>query len=158
MSNDLSIPIHLPMDNGYLRRECPACERQFKWHHGPTEGRPPDAIDPPVYFCPYCGSAAPPGSWWTREQLEYARDSAAGPVARAMGDALGKAIGRQPSNSFIKIELKRSDPPEPPPALHELDDMVIVEAPCHPWEPIKVAADWSEPLSCLICGSRFAIR
>lgn len=157
MSDDLSIPIHLPLDNGFLRRECPACERQFKWHNGPTDARPKDAEDPEVYFCPYCGAPAPPGSWWTQEQLAYARDSAMGPAVQAMGDALQKAIGHQPSNSFIKIELKRPGIPEPPPALHEPQDMVLVESPCHPWEPIKVEAAWTDPLHCLVCGAKFAV-
>jgi hypothetical protein len=31
---DVSIPMSLPLDgDGFLRRECPKCERQFKWLH-----------------------------------------------------------------------------------------------------------------------------
>jgi hypothetical protein len=158
MSDDLSIPIHLPLDRGFLRRECPGCDRQFKWHNGPTEHRPRNAVDPDVYFCPYCGATAPPGSWWTREQLAYARESAVGPVTEAMSDALENAIGPQRSDSFIKIELQRPRVPEPPPALDEPGDMVAVESPCHPWEPIKVDTSWKEALHCLICGQRFAVQ
>jgi hypothetical protein len=53
----MDIPITLPLDSdGFLRRECPKCEREFKWHEGPTEDRPQDWNDPPVYWCPLCGS------------------------------------------------------------------------------------------------------
>lgn len=42
--------------------------------------------------------------------------------------------------------------PEP---LSEPDDMVIVEPPCHPNEPIKVPAEATQRVHCLICGSPF---
>ncbi len=39
--NPMSFPIELPLDDdGYLRRQCPTCERLFKWHYGPTPQRP----------------------------------------------------------------------------------------------------------------------
>jgi hypothetical protein len=31
-----------------------------------------------------------------------------------------------------------ADEPEPPAALHEPNDMIIVAPPCHSWEPVKV--------------------
>jgi hypothetical protein len=154
----MDVPVQLPLDNGFLRRECPACEREFKWHHGPTLDRPKDAVDPDVYCCPYCGATAPPSSWWTKEQLEYAQRLAAGAVGRAMGDAVEDAFGHQPSDSFIRIDVTSSDAPEPPPALLESHDMTIVESPCHPWEPVKVVETWVEPLYCLLCGEKYAIE
>lgn len=157
MSQEMEVSIHLPLDNGFLRRECPSCEREFKWHQGPTSDRPQE-VDPEVYFCPYCGTTAPPNSWWTKEQLDYGRQSASGPIARAMGDALESIVGHQGSDSFVKIELKRGDVPEPPAALHEPNDMSIVQSPCHPWEPVKVLETWSDALYCLLCGERYAVE
>ena len=38
--------VSFPLDSdGFIRRECPHCEREFKWHHGPAnegvEQQPP---------------------------------------------------------------------------------------------------------------------
>ncbi len=151
----MSYSVPLPLDEGFLRRECPHCERQFKWHHGPTDERPEDAADPEVYWCPYCGETAPPDHWWTSEQLEFAQASIAGPAIRDIADEFNSSLGGQ-RNSFIKMSMSY-DEPEPPSALHEAPDMVIVLSPCHPWEPIKIAEDWSGPVYCLVCGSAFAI-
>lgn len=149
----MSYSIPFPLDDGFLRRECPACERQFKWHHGPTDEHPADAVDPDVYWCPYCGETAVPDQWWTREQAEYAAASVAGPALREMADELHRSVGQ---SGFLKISVS-GDEPEPPSALQEPADMVAVQPPCHPWEPIKIAEDWPGPVHCLICGRRFAI-
>lgn len=152
----MSYSMMLPLDDGFLRRECPSCERQFKWHHGPTDNRPEDAADPDVYWCPYCGETAPPDRWWTKEQLEFATATAAGPVVNDIAEEFDRSMGRQP-NTFIRVSMTRDDP-EPPTALHEPPDMVTVQSPCHPWEPIKIAKDWSSPITCLCCGIRFEVE
>jgi hypothetical protein len=45
---------------------------------------------------------------------------------------------------------------EPPDPLHEPDDMVIVEPPCHPNDPLKVPEAATDLVYCLICGTEFA--
>ena len=47
----------------------------------------------------------------------------------------------------------KNDAPAPAP-LVEPNDMLIIESPCHPWEPVKVpqARAGSSPLFCLVCG------
>jgi hypothetical protein len=36
--SDMSVSMSLPLDeDGFLRRECPTCERQFRWWHTPDE-------------------------------------------------------------------------------------------------------------------------
>ena len=84
----IPIPMSLPLDNdGFLRRECPNCEQQFKWWPTPTFGdAPEEAVETPeAYFCPYCYVPAPLDVWWTKEQLEYAQQLA---VAEALGPQL----------------------------------------------------------------------
>lgn len=149
----MSYSVEIPLDAGFLRRECPHCEREFKWHHGPTDERPEDVEDPPVYFCPYCGDSAPPDHWWTKDQLDFAQRTVVGPAIREMADDLKKSFGNQ-RNSMIKFSVSHNEP-EPPAALQEPEDMEIVEPPCHPWEPMKVIQEWSEPLHCLVCGETF---
>ena len=150
----MSYSMPLPLDDGFIRRECPHCERQFKWHEGPTPERPSDVVDPAVYWCPYCGKTAPPSEWWTAEQLAFATESMSAVAMREIADELSKSIR---PGSPLKISVS-GDEPEPPPALQEPADMIPVQPPCHPWEPIKIAEDWSEPIHCLICGEVFALE
>ena len=151
----MSISIPLPLDDGYLRRECPNCERQFKWHHGPTEARPDDFQDPAVYWCPYCGDTAPPDAWWTAEQISFAQQSLAEPTLRELTDAFNRDTGRQ-RNSLIQFSMSY-EAADAPDALQEPADMTLVEPPCHPWEPIKIDDEWRDPLHCIVCGSEFAL-
>ncbi len=65
-----SFSVMLSLDSdGFLRRECPHCLQEFKWHNGPTEDRPEGEEDPPVYHCPRCGASAAPDQWWTPEPM-----------------------------------------------------------------------------------------
>ena len=151
----MSVSLTLPLDDGFIRRECPHCERQFKWHSGPTDDRPEDAIDPDVYSCPYCGETAPLDEWWTRAQLEFAKASLVGPVLDQLEDDLRGVTRRNSGPATLSIERSDAEPPLP---LHEPNDMQLVQSPCHPWEPMKVADDWSGALHCLVCGERFAVE
>jgi hypothetical protein len=151
----MEVEIALPLDSdGFLRRECPSCERQFKWFHGQTADRPDHFLDPPLYTCPYCGEAAGHDSWWTKEQLEFAQGTAAGPAMDAMADELARAFRNTPG---IRIERSHGHRPDPPMPLVEPDDMTMVASPCHGFEPVKVADDWTEPLYCLVCGQAFRL-
>ena len=151
----MTLSVRLPLDDGFLRRECDRCERQFKWHSGPTEDRPADEVDSNVYFCPYCGESAPPDHWWTKDQLKHMQGIGTGHVSREL-DGMLRQLARETRNSMFSIEGTITQP-EPPALLHEPSDMVIVQSPCHPWEPIKVHEDWRGPLFCLICRDQFGI-
>ena len=91
MGDEISIRVTMPLDSdGFLRRECPTCERQFKWF-GHAEG---DSAAEPVdqYFCPLCGAQHGVASWWTREQLDYARDAAGPEIDRSVQHAIKEAF------------------------------------------------------------------
>lgn len=155
----MEISISLPLDSGFLRRQCPNCGRHFKWHHGPTDDRPNDVADPPMYYCPYCGEPARPDEWLTDEQAEYVRGMAAGPAMREITDEL-KDIARRTrrkSRGLLSMSVKSSGQPEPPDPLTEPNDMVVIASPCHSWEPVKVLNDWREPVHCLVCGQLYGI-
>lgn len=148
--------VQIPLDSdGFLRRECPSCLRQFKWFYGETDDRPFDAVDPDEYCCPYCGSTAPSDHWWTQDQLDYAVGEAGPEITREVERRMKREIDRiNRRSSFLKLDVATAPPPPPPP-LVESDDMVMVASPCHAWEPIKVEENWAEPIHCLICGSSF---
>jgi hypothetical protein len=149
-----SYSVQLPLDDdGFLRRECPHCFQEFKWHHGPTVDRPEGEVDPPVYYCPRCGASSVPDQWWTQEQLAFIEESATGPVLSELSDELEKAFR---SVKGMTYKPSHDDEPEPPPALHEPNDMVILAPPCHSWEPVKVPENAAARVHCLVCGEPFA--
>lgn len=154
MSDEIRIPMNLPLDSdGFLRRECPTCEREFKWFSH-DEG---DSNAEPVsqYFCPLCGEPAAINAWWTPAQLEYGYASGGPEIDRAVQSAVSdmfkdiKGFEFKPNSSF-SLDV------ETPDSLVEPDDMMIVEPPCHPNEPLKVPAGALERLHCLVCGVPFA--
>lgn len=163
ITNMTEIPMSLPLDeDGFLRRECPNCERQFKWWPTPTSEEISDEAEetqeaPEAYFCPYCHEPAPLDAWWTKEQLEYAQQlavaEALGPQLRLMKNDLERGNRRSKGISFEMSDSALSRP-EP---LVEADDMVRVDMPCHPEEPLKVGEDWEQEVACLVCGIRYLV-
>ena len=132
-------------DDGFLRRECPHCEREFKWLHG-DEGEP---MPEGGYHCPYCDGRSEDG-WWTRPQLAHIEAVVANRAEDMLHDAM-KPLARS-SSKHVKFTVSRS-PNTPVPAVpDEPNDMRRVEFACHPAEPVKVLEDWSRHVHCLLCG------
>ena len=119
----------------------------------PTAERPADAVDSNIYFCPYCGESAPSDHWWTKDQLEYVQGIGIGEISREFNDTF-RRLEQETRDSMVTIkgQIEQLEPPDP---LHEPADMVVVQSPCHSWEPIKVYEDWRRPLHCLSCGQQF---
>jgi predicted RNA-binding Zn-ribbon protein involved in translation (DUF1610 family) len=148
----VSTSIGVPLDSdGFLRRECPNCEQQFKWRPA-EEGELVEQVD--QYHCPLCGQAAGLDSWWTKEQIEHAKTAIMPEAMREIQDMIGDAF-RSTKHVTFKTSGDLGDMPVPTP-LHEPDDMVILEPPCHPSEPVKVPEDAQGPFHCLLCGSLYA--
>ncbi len=149
--------LELPLDShGFLRRQCPHCEREFKWHHGPAGDVPDDAPDPDVYYCPYCGGSAGADEWWTEDQVEAIQSAAVYEAMPKLTRHLEEAVNPINRSGFLRASV-RFEPKNPPPPMSERDDMVAVASPCHGYEPIKVDAEWVGVLHCLVCGERFVL-
>jgi DNA-directed RNA polymerase subunit RPC12/RpoP len=137
--DDVRLQMSMPLDSGgFLRRECPTCQREFKWLHTPEgEGTAAPVADG-GYFCPYCGVQAQTNTWLTEAQVELAQNivatQAIGPMLKKFGDSL------------------TYHPPDELDPLTEVDDMTRVDFECHPTEPVKVLDTWDKPVRCLICG------
>ncbi|WP_053386381.1 hypothetical protein [Leucobacter japonicus] len=154
LGEEIRIPVSLPLDgHGFLRRECPTCVREFKWfshNEGDLNAEPTTQ-----YFCPLCGKPSGLDSWWTPAQLEHVYGSAGGAIDQVVQDAMAnlfkgmKGFAYRPNPSF-SVDIEVHNP------LIEPDDMVMIEPPCHPNEPLKVPEDSMERIYCLICGSAFA--
>lgn len=144
MSEEMRASFGIPLDSdGFVRRECPTCEREFKWHISDDED---EAADVPVggYFCPYCAVQSSVDAWFTQEQLEVAQAVAIEQIVDPMLRKTAKKMGG-------RYEKGRRDPV---PDLDDVvDDMRRVDFACHPAEPVKVANNWDRPVTCLVCGS-----
>jgi hypothetical protein len=151
MNDEIRVPVSLPLDSdGFIRRECPNCEREFKWFSHEEGDNNAEVVD--QYFCPLCGAGAATDSWWTPAQLEY-MNGVNGP---AMDQYVQDSIDKMFKGMKVKPNRSFSLGIETPDALTEPDDMMIAEPPCHPNEPMKIP-DGTAKVHCLICGDAFAV-
>ncbi|MEJ7784463.1 MAG: hypothetical protein WKF96_06640 [Solirubrobacteraceae bacterium] len=143
MGDDMSVSVEIPLDgNGFLRRECPTCEREFKRLVGEDE-LGADEIPDDGYYCPYCAVKAPDDQWHTLAQVEAMTAVAAEKIFDPMLSKMANEIGG-------RFEKGRRDPA--PDLIEAVDDMRRVDFACHPAEAVKVAAGWDRRVSCPICG------
>lgn len=156
MSDDeVALGMSLPLDSdGFLRRECPTCEREFKWLPSSDDGDGGTPSPDGGYFCPYCAIQAPDGQWLTKAQVALAQSIVAaqvvGPMLKDFTHDLSN-IGRR-SGGFLSVRAEFDEPEEMEP-LTELDDMQRVDFACHPGEPVKVLDEWDRNVFCLVCGT-----
>lgn len=108
------VNVQIPIDeHGFLGRECPAedCLGYFKIKPG-TGLSGQDLL----CHCPYCGHTASPNSFWTKEQIEYAKSV----VYQRFADAIRKDLKQfefdhPPRGAFgIGISMKLQPGPLPP--------------------------------------------
>lgn len=140
--------ISMPLDSdGFLRRECPHCKREFKWLHSESEST--TAMEADGYHCPYCDGRSADG-WWTVSQLGAIEDETTYFAENKLHEMF-KDMERQ-SSEFVKIEAGSAPRRRNRPPLTERDDMKRANFACHPAEPVKIREDWMDPLHCLVCG------
>lgn len=162
---EVSIPMSIPLDNDrFLRRECPNCGLQFKWYSSPPQTQDEDS-DPSdnrsepatAYFCPYCYEPAAPNAWWTQQQIEYAQKLMAAEVLAPQIQRLQNSLqGLNRSSGILKVNVTSTPIMRPEPLVEE-EDMIRVDFPCHPQEPIKIQEGWNQQVACLTCGILYPV-
>jgi hypothetical protein len=148
--SDVSFSVELPLDDdGFLRRECPNCDREFKWLTSDESEPPPEA----GYCCPYCGRRARADEWFTRGQLRVIEAGIGkhviDPQLRGLEDSLAGL--EDASGGLVSGRLERGAPLRPT-RLTEPNDMRRASFECHPNEPVKVLDTWDGEIHCLVCG------
>ena len=143
-----TIQVSLSLDSdGFLRRHCGACDREFKWLQTPEDEDPAYKVD--RHLCPYCGLAS--DEFWTEAQANYltavAVEETVGPALDELESA-AKQLNR--AGGLIKMSVTRSGGTPVRPLASE--DMRRVDFLCHPEEPVKVVEEWEGPVHCLTCG------
>lgn len=153
MGDERELSISLPLDeDGFLRRECPTCEREFKWLYTESEE---DSVKPDGagYFCPYCAVQAPSNAWWTPAQLERMQAIAAQEVLGPELKKFGKSIERMNRSGGLISASFDVDLTKVPDENVEDNSGRRVDFPCHPEEPVKVDEAWTKSVHCLVCGT-----
>lgn len=146
-ARSISVPVDLD-DDGFLRRECPHCEREFKWLYSPDDSEP---VPVSGYSCPYCAGQADTDSWFTKAQVEYLAAVGLQEFAGSSIERLERSVQRlNRRGGLISARLESDIKPPVKPA--EPNDMRRVDFTCHPKEPVKVADDWTDGVHCLVCG------
>lgn len=159
MDDEISISFSVPRDeDGFLRRECPTCERQFKqWVSASDDEDDPSGSDADgVYVCPYCAVEAPRDAWFTTQQIEDAQALALREIFGPAVDQMKRSASRSNrSTGVIRIDVEASVPELPEPQAEDMT-MTRVEFSCHPEQAVKVLDTWDRPVHCLMCGSSSA--
>jgi hypothetical protein len=96
LGNKVNVPIR-PDKDGYLGRECPnpECEEYFKITPGTG------IKGPAPCHCPYCGHEGDPQTFWTKQQIEYAKSVVMGKVVEAVRqDLKGLEFDHKPRGPF----------------------------------------------------------
>jgi hypothetical protein len=151
VSENAELSMSLPLDDeGFLRRECPTCEREFKWLSSSSEDTGEDEVDATAldgYFCPYCGVQAAPDAWWTKPQLERMKaivyDEVVGPELEKFKSSISRM-----GSGFIKASVDITRPDSPAELSEEVNDMRQIDFSCHPDEPVKVLEAWTDQVYC----------
>jgi hypothetical protein len=103
LGKQIDVPIK-PDEDGYVGRECPieSCLGYFKITVGTG------LKGPAPCHCPYCGHSGSHNTFWTQEQLEYAKSIALRQITDALHrDLKGMEFDHKPRGGFgIGISLK----------------------------------------------------
>jgi hypothetical protein len=127
MGNRVNVPI--PKDQeGFLGRECPAdvCLGYFKV-------KPGTGLTGPglLCHCPYCGQAADPNSFWTKEQIEYAKSVVFQQFAEAVRKDLKQFEFDYPARGAFGIGISMKLKPGPlPPLRHYREKTLETQVVC----------------------------
>ena len=139
--------------DGFLSRQCPSCRRVFKR----PISRMQDSDASPAAYCPYCG-ATPEGRWDTDAQAAYFQAHAARLGAEYVATQFREMLEGL-SSSFLQVSHEQADlPPDPgAPPPESLEGFRLVRVPCHPDDPLKIDAPWSDDVACPLCGITYPI-
>ncbi len=109
LANTTSISVPLESDaDGFYDKECPdeKCLFQFKIYGDDWT----NIVRDEEVFCPSCRHVAPATSWYTRKQVEEAREYALNSIKSGINSAMradaAESKRRQQRNSFLSITLE----------------------------------------------------
>lgn len=173
IEKNISFPLD---DEGFFRRECPLCCREFKVlleneelndikqkgidsfmieqsekNAQSEEGDEPDR----EFTCPYCGQSSSINSWWTEEQNAYIKVYVENIMAKLVNENLIRPLKRnfgKSSSGLISLEFKGDEIRQKEPWISpESNDMEIFNLPCCN-RKLKIKEEWKDKVYCFFCG------
>lgn len=123
------VSVQIPRDeNGLLGRECPNEECLGYFKVKPGTGLTGPGL---LCHCPYCGKAADPNSFWTKEQIEYAKSVAFRKFADAVRKDLKQFEFEYPARGTFGIGISMKLQPGPlPPLRHYREQKLETDVVC----------------------------
>jgi hypothetical protein len=174
---NLSFPLD---DDGFFRRKCPFCHKEFKillekdelanivqkeidsFMIKQEEGVDLDdsACSETEFTCPYCGQRAPGDNWWTQEQLAYIGIVIKNIMAKMINvdlirpfkETFGKPTLGVVSMRFKGKALEQQEPWISP----EVNDMEVFDLPCCQ-RKAKIEDNWMNVVYCFFCGFPYKV-
>jgi hypothetical protein len=169
--------VSFPLDEeGFFRRECPFCMKEFKVlltadelnnisqreiesymieQNDGVDSEGSDDSDELEYICPYCGQTAPAKSWWTQEQIEYLHIFARNILADLVNEHLIRPMKntfRGQKSSFISLTFEGNELEKTEAWISlEINDMKVFELACCN-RRIKINDDHKKLTYCFFCG------
>lgn len=147
--DEAQFSVSLPLEDGHLGRECPACGQHFRIDYDDYDALPEDL----ALWCVYCGHQEDHSEFTTQQQAEVFGRVAADYGSQLIGQMLDDTFGRMARGSrndqFVRISY-RSTPfyPEPLPQISE--ENLIRERSCAECR-VRYAV-FGEHRLCPVCG------
>ena len=174
IEQNISFPLD---DDGFFRRQCPLCTREFKIKmtkeeltdiaqkgledyllqadlieqnddHGWNDGQ-----EEP--FCPYCGQQSTWSDWWTDEQSEFIGVIVHNIAADIMNPHLKKmekTMRNINQSGFVSMKMSATKMDKKEPWISpEENDLIVFPLPCCDRE-LKIDDDWNGTVHCHFCG------
>ena len=175
--SEYEMNISLPLDSdGFFRRECPLCRKEFKLllekdeladlaqkgidsfmleREEAEEDSQSTVTQLTEFTCPYCGQLTTEDSWWTQEQLAYIGIFVKNIMAKMVNEQFIRPLKRdfgRPKSGLISVqfegrEIKQQEPWISP----ETDDMDIFTLSCCQ-RKMKIIEGWKGKVHCFFCG------
>ncbi|SEM15544.1 hypothetical protein SAMN05444354_112118 [Stigmatella aurantiaca] len=160
--------VGLPKDpSGFVRRQCPHCQRTFKTMPSPFDARvlqrrlasifPFENVDEgfepvPSWHCLYCGHHADGDEWLARDHSDYLEALARGWANHVRYEQLShvsRTLSQNPRPTFVAVAPDAL--PEGP--SQDPEDLRVIPMVCC-GEDVKAQWDWDGPFHCPRCGTR----
>lgn len=175
--SEITKNISFPLDeDGFFRRECPFCHKEFKVKLEKEEladitqkGIDSFMTEPEEettdldenrdseteFICPYCEQQAHSNSWWTQEQLAYIGVVAKNIMAKIVNEHLIRPLKRtfpKHSTDIVSMRFEGKEMEQQEPWISpEINDMEIFDLPCCQ-RKIKIEDNWTSVVRCFFCG------
>lgn len=181
--NEITMHLSFPLDeDGFFRRECPFCYKEFKVllekeelfdlsqkgldsfmldeKEEETDLTKSDSTET-EFTCPYCGQKETSNSWWTQEQLAYVGIIAKNIMVKIVNENLIRPLKRTFRRSSsgdvsIRFEGKKMEQQEQW-ISPEVNDMERFDLPCCQ-RKIKIEESWQDKVYCFFCGFPYEHR